>query len=63
MLIRPGNKLGEVVIRTKFGVVAADNRNFSKPIEDLMRDEKWKENVGLQGGPFCYIKSEIDVPF
>lgn len=42
MLIRPRNKKGEIVIKTKFGDVAADNRNFSKPIEELMQDEVWQ---------------------
>lgn len=62
-MIRPGNKKDEVVIRTIFGEVAADSRNFSKPIEELMQDEKWKKSVGLKGGPFCYMKSERDMPF
>ena len=63
MLIRPSDKKGEIVIRTKFGDVAADSRNFSKPIEELMKDEEWKEAVELEGGPFCYIESELELPF
>ena len=62
-MFHPGNKKGEIVIKTKFGDVAADSRNFSKPIEKLMKDEEWKKEIGLEGGPFCYIESELDIPF
>jgi len=62
-MITPSNQKGEVVIRTKFGEVVADSRNFSKPIEELMLSEEWKEAVGLEGGPFCYIEPALNVPF
>lgn len=62
-MLRPSNQKGEVVIKTKFGDVVADTRNFSKPIEELMLSEEWKKAVGLQGGPFCYVESELDIPF
>ena len=63
MFIRPSNKKGEIVIRTKFGDVAADNQNFSMPVEELMKDEGWQKEIGLKGGPFCYMESELDIPF
>lgn len=62
-MFHPGNEKGAVVIKTKFGDVAADSRNFSKPIEELMKDEDWKKEVGLEGGPFCYVESQLDIPF
>ncbi len=40
-MFHPGNEKGAVVIKTKFGDVAADSRNFSKPVEDL-----WKMRIG-----------------
>ncbi len=63
MFIRPGSKKGEIVIRTKFGDVAANRQNFDKPVEELMQDEKWQKEIGLEGGPFCYVESELDIPF
>lgn len=62
-MLRPSNQKGEVVIKTKIGDVAADKRNFSKPIEELMLSEEWKEAVGLRGGSLCYVESELDIPF
>ena len=59
----PSNKKGEIVIKTKFGNVAADSRNFCKPIEELMEDEEWKKEIGLEGGPFCYIGDSLEMPF
>ncbi len=63
MLYRPSNQKGEVLIKTRFGDVVADKRNFSKPIEELMFDEEWKKAVGLVGGPFCYVEFQLDMPF
>jgi hypothetical protein len=60
---RPTGKKGEVVIRTIFGEIAADSRNFSKPIEKLILDEEWRKAVGIEGGPFCYVPDELDIPF
>jgi hypothetical protein len=60
---RPTDKKGEVVIRTIFGEVAADERNFSKPVEELMEDEAWRKEIGIEGGPFCYVPDKLDIPF
>jgi hypothetical protein len=35
VMLSPSNQKGEVVIKTKFGEVVADTRNFSKPSEEL----------------------------
>ena len=61
MLIPPSKEKGAVVLKTKFGDVAADA--FSQPIEELMLDEEWKKTVGLEGGPFCYMESQLEIPF
>lgn len=60
---RPGSKKGQIVIRTIFGDVAADHRNFSKPIDELMKDEEWRIKIGVEGGPFCYTDLERKIPF
>lgn len=60
---RAGEGRGEIVIRTRFGEVAADERNFSKPLDELLNDPEWCEAVGLEGGPFCYTDLARAMPF
>lgn len=59
----PKGYKGEIVIRTKFGEIAADARNFARPIEKLIEDPAWREAVAIEGGPFCYTDLERDMPF
>ena len=63
MMERAGEDRGEIVIRTRFGEVAADARNFSKPLEELLNDPEWCEAVGLEGCPFCYNDLARAMPF
>jgi hypothetical protein len=61
---RPDNKKGALVIRTKFGEVAADyGVNFNKTVRDMNEDEAWRQEVGADGGVFCYTKLERNIPF
>jgi hypothetical protein len=61
---RPENKKGAVVIRTCFGEVSAEFRiNFDVTLEQMMNDEDWREAVKTEGGPFCYVQDELDIPF
>ena len=57
----PKGRKGEVVIRTRFGEVAADG--FSKPIDELLKSADWREAVKLEGGPFCYTDFERRMAF
>ena len=54
----PRGDKGEVVIRTIFGEIAADERDFNKPIEEIADNPEWREALGLEGGPFCYTDLE-----
>lgn len=60
---RPEPIKGAIVIKTIFGEIAANEQNFSKPIDTLIHDPDWREAVGLEGGPFCYTPWERDIPF
>jgi hypothetical protein len=63
-MIYPGEgEKGAVVIRTKFGEIAADERNFCKPLEVLLADPEWLEDWQVEGGPFCYIEPTLSMPF
>ena len=62
MMEKPEKRQGAVVLRTIWGDIAAE-RNFSRPLEELLNDKEWKEAVGLIGGPFCYMPHELDIPF
>ncbi len=62
-MIGPGDEKGAVVIRTIFGEIAADERNFDRPLEELLADPEACEAIGLESGPFCYIDPDREVPF
>lgn len=63
-MIFPGaDEKGAVVIRTKFGEIAADARNFSRPVEELLADPEWVLDWEVEGGPFCYVEAWLDLPF
>ena len=62
MMEKPENRQGAVALRTIWGEVAAEG-NFSRTLESLLADEEWKKAVGLEGGPFCYMPHELDIPF
>ena len=50
-------------IRTKFGAIAADARNFDRPIEAITDKPEWRAALGIEGGPFCYTDLEREIPF
>lgn len=54
---------GTIVIKTIFGEIATTQKNFNKPIETLIHDPDWCEEVRLEGGPFCYTPQELEIPF
>lgn len=62
-LKEPENVRGALVIRTRFGEIAAGPGSFIRPVEELMKDPDWCEAVGLEGRLFCYTDAERDMPF
>lgn len=62
-MIGPSDEKGTVVIRTIFGVIAADERNLDRSLEELLADPEACEAIGLEGGPFCYIEPWLSIPF
>jgi hypothetical protein len=60
---RPSAKQGEIIIRCCFGEVAFNKRNFSLSIEEITTNDAWREALQIEGGAFCYLPSELDIPF
>ena len=54
---------GKVYIRTKFGEVAAADWFPAKSETDMIEDEAWRKEAGVEGGPFCYTPAERLIPF
>jgi hypothetical protein len=60
----PDRKKGAVAIRMLFGVVSAEfGVNFNMTLEEMIEDEAWREAAEVEGGPFCYVPWELDIPF
>lgn len=47
-MIGPGDEKGAVVIRTIFGEIAADERNFDRPLEELLADPEADRRAGAR---------------
>ncbi len=54
---------GEVMIRCCFGIVAADSRNFSLSWKEMITHDAWRKAVRIEGGPFCNMPNELEIPF
>jgi hypothetical protein len=39
-----------------FGEIAADERNFSRPIEEIADNPEWRESLGIEGRMFNLSK-------
>ena len=62
-MIRPQLYRGEVLIKTRFGVLSAEPGTWGSPIEELVLRPEWIDVVGLQGGPFCLTDEEREIPW
>lgn len=61
---QPKPRKGEIVIRTCFGEVSARyGVNFNLTLKEMMENEAWRKEVNAEGGPFCYVPEELDIPF
>ena len=47
-----------VLLKTKFGTVSASNFEA-----DHLESEDCQREVDLEGGPFCLVPDELDIPF
>ncbi len=54
---------GEIVIKTKFGLVTACPENFSIKPEDMADNQKFLDWIGAESGVFCLVPDELDIPF
>ena len=52
---------GEVFIRTRFGEQHESAYRLCRA--QMILDKNWREAVGAQGGPFCYVDAERLMPF
>ncbi len=60
-IYRPKEYKGEVLLTTLFGVVA---QNFlSEDIYKVSEDPELRENMRIEGGPFCWTVEELEIPF
>ena len=55
------HKRGEVFIRTKFGEQHESAYRLCRA--QMILDKDWREAVGAEGGPFCYVDAERLMPF
>jgi hypothetical protein len=60
---RPEDAKGAVVIRTRFGEVAAAEYFPDLTLEDMIQNEAWRKAAGVESGPFCYTDLERGIPF
>lgn len=60
---RPDDDKGTVMIRTRFGEVAAAHWFPALTLDALITDQTWREAAGAQDGPFCYTPQERLMPF
>jgi hypothetical protein len=62
-MARPQDAKGAVIIRTRFGEVAAADWFPDLSLEDRIENHDWREAAGAQGGPFWYTDLERNIPF
>ncbi len=58
---QPEGHRGEILIKTMFGVVAQNA--LSVPIYKLSEDEELRQEMGVEGGPYCWTEEELEIPF
>ncbi len=57
----PKEYKGEVLLQTMFGVRAQNF--FSVDIYKVSENEELRQSMGVEGGPFCRIEEEPEIPF
>ncbi len=45
------------------GAVSATKDNFNIAAEAMASNEEWRKAIGAQGGVFCLVPWELDIPF